>query len=133
MEFTYCDNTFSDFFKDVNGFRPRGSLMEEWEGRTPRQKQELWNALGDELEENTKREAKFAEEQVEQFKADVEAYITLGARDRADALRWMTQSYTFWSGQCVEGWVWEKGFLFTDYGKALVQELLQIVKYQEAT
>ena len=54
--FTYSDDCFSDLHKDVYGFRPRGILMEEWHERTPRQKQELWNALCDELEENMKAE-----------------------------------------------------------------------------
>jgi len=58
MEFTYSDDCFSDLHKDVYGFRPRGVLMDEWNDRTPRQKQELWNALCDQLEENTAREKK---------------------------------------------------------------------------
>ena len=42
MEYTYSDNIFSDLYKDVYGVRPRGAAMDDWNDRTPRQKQELW-------------------------------------------------------------------------------------------
>tara|TARA_B110000977_G_scaffold195197_1_gene273175 strand:+ start:3626 stop:4021 length:396 start_codon:yes stop_codon:yes gene_type:complete len=131
MEYTYSDDAFSDLFKDVNGYRPRGALMDDWRAVTdPDKKQELWDALCDELKENTKRENAFAVAQVDQFKAAIETYITLGAGDRTTALRWMTGTCTFYTGQCVESWIWDKGILFTDYGKALVTELCSIVKYE---
>ena len=49
--YTYDDNTFSDLFKEVYGFRPRTDSWADWTSRTTRQKQELWNALCDELED----------------------------------------------------------------------------------
>ena len=51
--YTYTTDLFSDLHKDVYGYRPRGAAMEEWNSRTPRQKNELFNALCDELEEVT--------------------------------------------------------------------------------
>jgi len=131
MEFTYCDNTFSDLFKDVNGFRPRGQLMEDWEDRTPRQKQELWNALCDELADNEKAERKLEKEQVATFEARIQDVIGLGAGDRETALRWIASQETFYHGQCVEHFVWEQGVLFTDYGRKLVKELAKVVTYVE--
>lgn len=131
MEFTYCDNTFSDLFKDVNGFRPRGALMTDWEDRTPRQKQELWNALCDELEENIKQDKIREQERVEEFEARVADVIELGAGDRQNALRWIASQETFYHLQSVEHFVWEQGILFTDYGRKLVQELAEVVTYKE--
>ena len=118
MEFTYSDDCFSDLHKEVYGFRPRGSLMDDWNDRTPRQKQELWNALCDELEVNTKREREQELEDVAQVEKNIKAYIALGARDRKDALRWMTQNETFYSGQCVESWVWDQGILLRLWSKS---------------
>ena len=54
--YTYDDNTFSDLHKEVYGFRPRTDGWADWTSRTPRQKQELWNALCDELENVMKEE-----------------------------------------------------------------------------
>jgi hypothetical protein len=131
MEFTYSDDCFSDLHKDVYGFRPRGALMQEWEDRTPRQKQELWNALCDELEENNKAEKAAKEVAIEKFEARIQDVIGLGAGDRKTALRWISSQETFYHGQCVEHFVWEQGVLFTDYGRKLVKELADVVTYKE--
>lgn len=129
--FTYSDDCFSDLFKDVNGFRPRGSLMDDWNDRTPRQKQELWNALCDELEENNKREKDEAAKAVDAFENTVQAFITFGAGDRVNALRWMTQNEVFNHSQDVEHFVWNEGILFTEYGKELVADLINIIKFKD--
>jgi hypothetical protein len=133
MEFTYCDDLFSDLHKDVYGFRPTGSLVEDWNDRTPRQKQELWNALCDELEENTKAEKAAEIVAVDQFEARVQDVIGLGADNRETALEWIVSQETFYHEQDVEHFVWEQGILFTNYGKALVKSLLSVVKYEEMT
>ena len=131
MEFTYSDNCFSDLFKEVNGFRPRGILVDDWNDRTPRQKQELWNALCDELEENTKLEKLLEIERIGTFEARVKDVIGLGAGNRETALRWITGQETFYHIQDVEHFVWEQGILFTDYGKQLIKDLVEIVTYEE--
>ena len=79
--FTYSDDTFSDLHKDVYGFRPRGGLWDQWHNRTPRQKQELWNALCDELEENTKAEKAEEVRAIDKFESRVQDVIGLGARN----------------------------------------------------
>ena len=48
-DFYYSDELYSDLFKDVNGFRPRGQLWEQWCNKTPAQKQKEWDALLDQL------------------------------------------------------------------------------------
>ena len=48
-DFTYSDELYSDLFKDVNGFRPRGQLWEQWCNKTPAQKQTEWDALVEQL------------------------------------------------------------------------------------
>ena len=129
MTFTYSADLISDLHKDAYGYRPRGRFFDDWAAATEAEKQEMWDIMNATLEANAKAERAQELKDVAQMEADIGAYMAFGARDRKDALRWMTQNETFYSGQCVEGWVWEKGVLFTDYGKALVQELLQVVKY----
>ena len=131
MEFTYSDDCFSDLFKDVNGFRPRGSLMDDWNDRTPRQKQELWNALCDELETNNKFEKEQEAKAVASFQARVQDVIELGAGNYTNALLWIVGTETFYHIQDVEHFVWEQGILFTDYGKQLVKDLAAIVEYKD--
>ena len=131
MEFTYSDDCFSDLHKDVYGFRPRGVLMDEWNDRTPRQKQELWNALCDELEENTKAKKAAEVVAIDKFEARIKDVIELGAGNRTNALLWISGTETFHHIQDVEHFVWEQGILFTDYGKQLVKDLCKIVEYKE--
>ena len=129
--YTYTTELFSDLHKDVYGYRPRGAVMEEWNSRTPRQKNELFNALCDELEEVTRVEKRQADRNLFEFTGQIMDMIELGAKDRETALRWMTQDHEFHSEQDVSHWVWAHGILFTEYGKQLVKDLLKIVEIKE--
>jgi len=130
--YTYTTDLFSDLHKDVYGYRPRGAAMEDWNSRTPRQKNELFNALCDELEEVTRDEKRQADRNLFEFTGLIMDMIELGAKDRETALRWMTQDHEFHSEQDVSHWVWAHGILFTEYGKQLVKDLLKIVEIKEA-
>ena len=105
--------------------------MEDWNSRTPRQKNELYNALCDELEVVTQDDEKRAARNVFEFTGEILNMIELGAKDRETALRWMTQDHEFHSEQDVSHWVWSHGILFTEYGKQLVKDLLKIVEIKE--
>jgi excinuclease UvrABC helicase subunit UvrB len=75
-------------------------------------------------------EQKQAEQAVESFKKELQQAIDLGAADEATALRWLTQDETFWNHQDVEHWVWNRGMLFTDYGRELAAKLAELT-YRE--
>lgn len=126
--FTYSEELFSDFHKDTYGFRPRGH---EFYDATPERKQEIWDNMGQDFLQEMVREEKAKAEALEQFEHEVAQTISYGAGDRATALRWMTQNTLFYHEQSVEHWVWERGILFTDEGRALVKELMGIVKFEE--
>ena len=127
--FTYSEELFSDFHKDAYGFRPRG-YHEFWDA-TPERKQEIWDNVEQDFLQEMVREEKAKAEALEQFEREVAQTISYGAGDRATALRWMTQDTKFYHEQSVEHWVWERGILFTDEGRALVQELMGIVEFDE--
>ena len=131
MTFTYSNDCFSDLYKDVYGFRPRGNAMDNWDLMGPTRKQAYWDELCAELEANNISEKQQAENAVAKFKARVQDVIGLGANDRKTALSWITGSETFYHSQDVEHFVWEQGILFTDYGKQLVKDLCEIVEYEE--
>ena len=76
-------------------------------------------------------EARAEAEALIDFHTKVEMVVAVGAGNRINALRWMTSSETFYSHQCVEHWVWKHGILFTDYGKELVHELMELVTFEE--
>jgi hypothetical protein len=82
-------------------------------------------------EENFQTEKKAEEKSIADFKNLIQDTIDLGAGDELTALRWLTQDEKFYHGQDVESWVWDKGLLFTDYGKELVKILEDIVTYED--
>lgn len=124
-------DTFSDLHKDVHGFRPSAIFMKNVKNFSDQERDDLWEALCVQLEENTKIEVAQAELDAAKFEARVLDVIDLGAGDRETALQWITSQETFYHIQDVEHFVWEQGVLFTDYGKQLVKDLAEIVEYKE--
>ena len=90
---TYDADLFSDFFKAANGVRPRGH---EFYSATPDRKQELWDNLSIELEENEKEEAEMEARSLINFKKKIETLKAMGAETTIDALRWLIMSESGW-------------------------------------
>lgn len=89
---TYSDELFSDLWKDVNGFRPTKELTDEWNARTPRQKQELWNALCDELEQQELDRKELEAIRVDRFEEQIVKYEGMGDNiTRSDAIRFILE------------------------------------------
>ena len=126
--YTYSEELFSDFHKDAYGFRPRGH---EFYSATPERKQEIWDATAGAFTRAQAEEAELEAQSLIDFEKEVQSCIDNGAGDRQTALRWMTQNEVFYHIQDVEHWVWEKGILFTDEGRKLVEELKTIIVYKE--
>ena len=129
-KFTFDADIFSDLYKDAYGFRPRYHRFYD-EATTDEERQEMWDCTCQVLDETMAQEREHKQRCLRDFEALVQKTIELGARDEETALRWLTSDETFYSGQDVEHWVWDKGILFTDYGRKLVERLLDIVKFEE--
>jgi len=89
------------------------------------------NRIGAAVEVAEAEEAHAAEVAIADFEATVGETIEAGAGDRETALRWMTMEETFYGNQDVRHWVYKHGFLFTSHGKAVVEELMNIVTFKE--
>jgi hypothetical protein len=86
--FTFSDELFSDLWKDVNGYRPTQELKDEWNARTPRQKQELWTALVDELDQQEQDRIDIQNARVSSFEKQILQYEGMGDNiTRSDAIR----------------------------------------------
>lgn len=78
---------FSDFYKEVHGFRPRWMTDEQWDSE-----EWLEAAIEDLVEESkqeAEREAEWRATNVVRFEQRVQEMIEYGAKDRATALRWI--------------------------------------------
>ena len=129
--FTFDDQTVSDLHKDARGFRPHAAFMEGWNSSDDENKQAIWDGLIRELERHQAWEAIREREALSEFQGELEILIESGAGDRQTALRWMTETETFHNSQSVEHWVFNRGILFTDFGRELVKELMDIVTFKE--
>jgi len=122
---------YSDFYKSVHGIRPRW-MASFFDTATAEEIDKEFQLLGQQAEVEAKAEAEREAKAIADFNTELtNLMVKYGAQDRATALRWMTDTETFYSGQDVESWVWNKGILFTDTGRALVEELKQIVVYKD--
>ena len=124
-------DTFSDLHKDVHGFRPSEIFMKNVKRFSNQERDDLWEALCAQLEENTKAEKAQEEVAIAKFEARIQDVIELGAGNRTNALLWIIGTETFYHIQDVEHFVWEQGILFTDYGKQLVKDIAEIAEYKE--
>ena len=117
MMFTYSDDGFSDLHKDVYGFRPRGARMDEWNERTARQKQELWNALCDELEQNEKTARKEEEESLSEFRITLRDVMDTCNCDWKNAIKLLAEAEENdldRSAQDFDYFLWNQGLGFQD-------------------
>jgi len=130
MTYTFSTEIFSDLHKDAYGFRPRGHRFYD-ETTTDAERQEIWDYLVQVVEDNAAAEREHEARALRDFEAQVANTIALGAGDRVTALRWMTQDEKFYNEQDVEHWVWNQGILFTDEGRQLVKDLMNIVTFKE--
>lgn len=120
-------HSYSDYHKEAYGFRPRF----DYSNLSTEELKKDFAYFGSMVEENIAREEKAEKKAIQAFENQVRETLELGAENRRQALRWITQSSKFYSHQCVEDWVWERGFLFTDFGRNLVEELTSIVTYKK--
>ena len=128
MEYTFCNDTFSDFFKEVNGFRPRGH---HFDTASDDEKQKIWDDLIDDHDQKMADERQLIKDGICQFEDRIDDVIKLGAGNRKTALRWITGQEKFYHEQCVEHFVWELNVLFSDYGRNLIKEITEVVEYEE--
>lgn len=92
MKYTYDDNTYSDLYKDVHGFRPRGGAGATWVRASAWEKQAMWDSLLERLEVIMEREKEVEKLNILHFEGTIKSLIMTGAGDRVTALRWLREA-----------------------------------------
>lgn len=87
--YTFCNDSISDLFKDVYGMRPRDGFWERWNSATDDEKQAEWDWLCQALERVIEEEKAAEKACIEKFERHVTNTICMGARDRETALKWI--------------------------------------------
>lgn len=115
----YLINIHSDLFKDVYGFRPRHFNYSEM---SETDIDEDMDRLQIELRVVQDNEKIHEEKMIHEFKETIKKVIEAGADNEETALRWMIQTEDKnWFD--AEHWVWEHGFLFTQYGRDVISKI----------
>ena len=93
--YTFDDNTVSDLFKDVRGFRPSEYFWEEWTQAPADVKQMIWDNLCCELEDTMAAERDAQARALADFGQNIIDNITSGADTVETAIRWMLEAEQF--------------------------------------
>ena len=113
----------SDTYKSAYGFRPRG-IYDDWSVEDLRVELDRLVEIANEVYEQEQIEA---EKAADAFDEQILAVQASGAGNREQALKWLVEADedALWD---LEHFVWKQGFLFTDRGRALVKELVDLYK-----
>lgn len=93
--YTFDENIVSDLHKDARGYRPTVAWMHAWETSTEDEKQGIWDALCDELEQA------IALQELDQARAYAKLLdrildtMKLGAEDQKTAIKWIIEAEEF--------------------------------------
>ena len=118
----------SDLYKDVHGVRPRYINFNEW---SDGELEVYTDKLIAQLKENEEQERLQEKANVKGFQDQVQKTIELGAGNRKTALKWLFSSEEYDQGEYVTDWdvdgfLYKKGIIHSDFGKEVKKELLEI-------
>lgn len=85
----FSDDLYSDFHKDVYGFRPRGEAWQAWLNMTDEQKQQRWESMQAQLEADEADEKRQEAEAIINFEDVISNLIADGHADRKSAVQWL--------------------------------------------
>ena len=119
----------SDFHKDARGFRPS---LERYENMTESQLEDEVRYLASEVEQAMDMEAQREQVALREVQKTVAINILSGAGNTREGIRWMLQGEEFHTPQCVEGFVYSLGILFTTYGRHFLRIAEDIVSEMKA-
>jgi hypothetical protein len=118
---------YSDMHKDAYGFRPRCDTS-SW---TAENFEAEFAVMADVIRANEVENERVEKTNIENFKTSVLKFMAWGAKNERTALLWMVGDENLQSPQEVEHWVWKQGFLFSEYGEKVVNELCEMLFEEE--
>jgi hypothetical protein len=119
-------NTIYEFHKDAYGYGAKGI---DYHSMSDEELEACCERYGKALEERNKEEANKIAISFEAYNNEIQTLIDNGsATDRVSAIKLMTEGMTFYDEQDVELFLWNKGVLFHETRKQLLEELNKAVK-----
>lgn len=94
-QYTFDENIVSDLHKDARGFRPSVAWMHAWETSSDEEKQDIWDSLIEEFEEEMDRERKAQAKALQNLEKRIAQVRRLGAPTEKHALKWIMEAEEF--------------------------------------
>lgn len=113
---------YSDFHKDAYGFRPRGI---DYSSMTLEELEADFARFAEVCKENANAEAIAEAKAVEAFNASIASIISMGAGNKATALRWTAEAGVTECDWDIDFYLWKLGIsTYSPAGKAIHDQLL---------
>ena len=93
--YTFNENIVSDLHKDARGFRPGQSWWQMWNALGDAEKQNVWDGICDELDDEMKREELEQARALAKLLDRILDTIKLGADDQKTAIKWIIEAEEF--------------------------------------
>jgi hypothetical protein len=93
--YTFDENIVSDLYKDARGYRPRDVWWTYWNNSSDTEKQQEWDGLIRELNEEMDRERHVEAMAVIAMHQRIQGTMLLGAKDEVQALQWIMEAEEF--------------------------------------
>jgi hypothetical protein len=93
--YTFDENIVSDLHKDARGFRPSQTWWSVWNQVSDDAKQDIWDALGEELSETMDREELEQARALAKLMVRILETMKLGADDQKTAIKWIMEAEEF--------------------------------------
>lgn len=103
-KYTFSDTIYSDFHKDVYGFRPSHAEWNNWKYLSDDEKQDVWDTMIVMLRKNEERERAAERAAIQKVEAILAEYLQEFFGDRQKALR------KLWDEQGLH-WSYDEEFL----------------------
>lgn len=111
------DGVISDLHKEVHGFRPTAIFMKNFRAFDKETQQSLWDALCEQLEENSKAEAEEEAKALVEFRDNVRRTVRFCNIDWRGAVRFLAEA----DGEHIEDdeqtfdyFLWKQGIGYND-------------------
>ena len=92
VTYTYDEDIVSDLHKEAFGFRPSEGFWVNWNCASDDAKQTIWDALLLAQDSRVNDQKAAYDDAKSEYEVRLAEYISIGAKDRATAIRWLVQS-----------------------------------------
>ena len=92
-QYTFCEDSISDLFKDAYGSRPGQGFWDRWLEASDEEKQAEWDWLCQVLEQEHARQEINYNSCIARLEDRIASLMEAGAKNRAMAIRWLDDAY----------------------------------------